>query len=53
MKPLKQWPVIRYFRFVYLSWKFETWWQREGRHLGAFPNPKDREYLEGVLRGKH
>lgn len=49
---MKRWPVIRHIRYWVLSIKFALWWGRAGRHLGAFPNPNDIEYLNAVWRGK-
>jgi hypothetical protein len=50
--PFKQWVIIRHIRWLYWSWSFGQWWDRVGRHLGAFPNEADMKFLDDVWKGK-
>ncbi len=47
----KKWPIIRHVRFAVAKWRWINWWHDMGRHLGAFPNPRDLNYLDAIWRG--
>lgn len=49
---MKRWWGIRHLRYFYLSWSFWHWWEETGYLLGAFPNPRDLEYLDAIWRGE-
>lgn len=49
---MKRWPVVRHIRFLYLRWRFESWWLRCGRYYWLAPNVNDEEYLDAVWRGE-
>jgi hypothetical protein len=45
-------PGIRHMRYAILKFRYFLWWESGGCLLGAFPNPRDMEYLLSVWRGE-
>lgn len=52
-KRVSRLPGVRHVRYWYLSFQFNLFWELHGCHYWMIPNPKDLEYLEGVLAGKN
>lgn len=42
---------IRHIRAFVLSWRLASWWERQGRYMGAVINPSDIDYIQAVRRG--
>lgn len=49
---MKRLPIIRHARWAILCVRFNLWWERIGRHLGAVPNESDVRFLEDVWSGR-
>lgn len=47
-----RWPVIRHVRFAWNVLKFQIWWTFIGRHLVAWPNESDLDYLRDIWEGR-
>lgn len=49
---MKRWPGIRHVRYFVLRSRFNMWWLSIGHMLGAFPNPRDVQFMDDVWSGK-